>query len=76
MLVFATIGDYFRPADRLSLWGSSSLMMTGLVWSRYSMVVIPKNWTLFSVNIALGATGVFQVGRILNYRNENNLPLL
>ena len=70
MLVFATVGDYFRPADKLSLNQSVSLMATGMIWSRYSMVVIPKNYTLLSVNLALGTTGVFQVFRILQYQKE------
>jgi len=69
-LVFAGLSDYFRPPEKLSLNQSASLMVTGIIWSRYSMVVIPKNWLLFSVNISLGLTGLFQVGRILNYQRS------
>ncbi len=36
----------------------------GCIWARYSMVIIPKNWNLFAVNIFLGATGAFQLARI------------
>jgi len=71
-LVVAGLSDYFRPPEKLSMNQSASLAATGMIWSRYSMVVIPKNWLLFSVNIALGVTGIFQVARILNY--QRSLP--
>ncbi|EIE85651.1 hypothetical protein G6F46_012759 [Rhizopus delemar] len=67
-LVFAGIGDLQRPADKLSITQNASLMLTGLIWSRYSMVIIPKNYTLFTVNLFVFATGAMQVGRIFNYR--------
>ena len=35
------------------------------------MVIIPKNYVLFSVNIALGLTGAMQVGRILHYQSSD-----
>lgn len=37
----------------------------GLIWSRYSLVIVPKNWFLFSVNVFVGATGCYQVSRII-----------
>ncbi|XP_076825134.1 uncharacterized protein LOC143470746 [Clavelina lepadiformis] len=67
-LVIAGLSDYFRPPDKLSLNQSASLTATGFIWSRYSLVITPKNWLLFSVNIGLGTTGAFQVYRILRYR--------
>ncbi|KAG0760232.1 hypothetical protein G6F22_019173 [Rhizopus arrhizus] len=60
-LVFAGIGDLQRPADKLSLTQNASLMLTGLIWSRYSMVIKPKNYTLFTVNIFVFATGAMQL---------------
>ena len=38
---------------------------SGLLWSRYSTVIVPKNWNLFSVNIFLCGVGVMQCSRIL-----------
>merc|ERR1712147_349406 len=70
-LVFAGISDYFRPADKLSLNQSASLTATGAIWSRYSMVVIPKNYVLFSVNFSLALTGLIQIGRILHYQSSD-----
>ncbi|CAO3652016.1 unnamed protein product [Mucor hiemalis] len=64
-LVFAGIGDMQRPAEKLSLTQNVSLMLTGLIWSRYSMVIIPKNYSLFAVNVFVFGTSSIQVGRIL-----------
>ena len=66
----------FRPADKLSLNQSVSLTATGAIWSRYSMVVIPKNWVLFSVNFALAITGLIQVARILHYQSTDEYKKL
>ncbi|KAK2143919.1 hypothetical protein LSH36_800g01118, partial [Paralvinella palmiformis] len=64
-LVIAGLADYARPANQLSLTQSVALTATGTVWARYSMVIIPKNWNLFAVNIFLGATGIWQLFRIV-----------
>lgn len=66
--MLAGIGDIARPADRISLSQSGSLTATGAIWSRYSLVIIPKNWNLFSVNVFVFATGFYQFARALNYR--------
>jgi len=69
-LVFAGIGDLQRPAEKLSVTQASALAATGLIWSRYSMVIIPKNYSLFAVNIFVAITGLVQLGRIYNYRQS------
>ncbi|XP_077861500.1 mitochondrial pyruvate carrier 2-like, partial [Saccoglossus kowalevskii] len=43
------------------------------IWARYSMVITPKNWNLFSVNIFVGATGIFQLIRIYRYRQSQKM---
>ncbi|CAO3589241.1 unnamed protein product [Absidia cylindrospora] len=67
-LVIAGISDLGRPAENLSLAQNTSLVATGLIWTRYSTVIIPKNWPLFAVNVFVAGTGLMQVGRIMNYR--------
>ncbi|UYV63922.1 hypothetical protein LAZ67_2006021 [Cordylochernes scorpioides] len=67
-LVIAGIGDLQRPAEKLSLYQSSALAATGIIWSRYSMVIIPKNYNLLSVNIFVAATGLYQLLRIYRYQ--------
>lgn len=69
-LVIAGISDIYRPAEKLSFSQSLSLAVTGIIWSRYSTVITPKNWNLFSVNIFLAGVGVMQCGRVLNHRKH------
>ncbi|CAF3204544.1 unnamed protein product [Rotaria socialis] len=70
-LVMAGIGDLMRPAEKLSLNQSISLAATGLIWSRYCMVIIPKNYFLGLVNFALGLTGLQQLIRIAHYHHTH-----
>lgn len=67
-LVGAGFGDMLRPADKLSLNQSISLFFTGAIWSRYSMVIVPKNYMLFAVNIFLAFVGGQQLARIGYHR--------
>ncbi|XP_026332028.1 mitochondrial pyruvate carrier 2-like isoform X2 [Hyposmocoma kahamanoa] len=69
-LVIAGLGDINRPADKLSISQCSSLAATGLVWSRYSLVIIPKNWSLFSVNVFVAATNIYQLARAYQYQKS------
>ena len=71
-LVMAGLGDLSRPADKLSLTQTIALASTGVIWSRYSMVIKPKNWNLFSVNLFVGAIGIYQLGRIFRFRMDND----
>uniref|UniRef100_A0A1B6C219 Mitochondrial pyruvate carrier n=1 Tax=Clastoptera arizonana TaxID=38151 RepID=A0A1B6C219_9HEMI len=67
-LVIAGIGDLTRPAEKLSVSQAGALSATGLIWSRYSLVIIPKNWSLFSVNIFVAATSLYQLSRAVRYQ--------
>lgn len=67
-LVIAGLGDLQRPAEKISIPQSCALAATGLIWSRYSLVIIPKNWSLFSVNVFVAMTGVYSVARGINYQ--------
>lgn len=69
-LVCAGLADMARPAEKLSTAQSAVLMATGLIWSRYSLVIIPKNWSLFAVNFFVGAAGASQLFRIWRYNQE------
>ncbi|KAF3843454.1 hypothetical protein F7725_002303 [Dissostichus mawsoni] len=61
-LVGAGLADMSRPADKLSL--------SSLIWSRYSLVITPKNWNLFCVNFFLGAAGSSQLYRIWRFNQD------
>ncbi|XP_001606228.1 mitochondrial pyruvate carrier 2-like [Nasonia vitripennis] len=62
-LVLAGIGDINRPVDTISLSQTASLALTGLIWSRYSLVIIPKNYNLLSVNAFVFMTNVYNFAR-------------
>jgi hypothetical protein len=44
---------------------SAALSATGLVWARYSMVIIPKNYSLLSVNVFVALTGLYSLARAI-----------
>ncbi|XP_039965605.1 mitochondrial pyruvate carrier 2-like [Bactrocera neohumeralis] len=67
-LVIAGIGDMNRPAHSLSLNQCAVIATTGIIWSRYSLVIIPKNYSLFMVNMFVATTQLYQVARALNYQ--------
>ncbi|XP_075228190.1 mitochondrial pyruvate carrier 2-like [Lycorma delicatula] len=69
-LVIAGLGDIQRPAEKLSVSQSSALATTGVVWSRYSLVIIPKNWSLFSVNVFVAITNFYQLTRAVRYQRS------
>lgn len=66
--MIAGLADLNRPVDRISLAQSSSLTATGVIWSRYSLVITPKNWSLFSVNVFVALTSGYQVFRVANHK--------
>lgn len=69
-LVIAGLGDLKRPADKLSITQSSALAATGIIWSRYSLVIKPKNYALFTVNLFVAATGLYQLSRVVKHKQE------
>lgn len=69
-LVIAGISDLTRPANQLSLQQTTALAATGLIWSRYSLVIIPKNYSLFSVNVFVAVTQCYQLYRAYRYQQS------
>jgi len=70
-LVGAGLKDLSRPADKLSVPQNLALMGTGFIWVRYSMVIIPVNYSLAAVNFFVGLSGATQLARIANHRYNN-----
>ncbi|XP_025096897.1 mitochondrial pyruvate carrier 2-like isoform X2 [Pomacea canaliculata] len=68
ILVFAGLKDITRPPETLSVYQNTALAGTGMIWARYSLVIIPKNYSLFAVNLFVGLTGLYQLGRIYKDR--------
>ncbi|KAK8501977.1 hypothetical protein V6N12_019711 [Hibiscus sabdariffa] len=77
----ANVADFTKPPEKLSypqqivflLHGDAFLSWfaavtcTGVIWSRYSTVITPKNWNLFSVNIVMAGTGLYQLARKIQH---------
>ncbi|XP_062192619.1 mitochondrial pyruvate carrier 4-like [Phragmites australis] len=59
----ANIADFAKPPEKISYPQQVAVACTGIVWSRYSLVITPKNWNLFSVNVAMAGTGLYQLSR-------------
>ncbi|KAH8654615.1 hypothetical protein BGZ60DRAFT_386320 [Tricladium varicosporioides] len=66
-LVLAGVADFARPVEKLSLTQNAALTATGLIWTRWCLIIKPRNILLASVNFCLGIVGVVQVSRILVY---------
>lgn len=43
-LVLAGISDFARPASSLSLTQNGALTATGLIWTRWCLIIKPKNY--------------------------------
>ena len=63
MLSVANLADLNRPTDRISLSQQTALTATGLIWSRYSMVINPVNYNLLIVNLALASSSGYHLFR-------------
>ena len=66
MISGASFFDLNRPTDKISLAQYSALTLTGFFFSRYSLLVIPINYVLCSVNIALFGSSAWHLGRKIN----------
>ena len=43
-LVLAGVADFARPAEKLSLTQNAALTATGLIWTRWCLIIKPKNY--------------------------------
>lgn len=66
----ASISDIARPADKLSIPQCASLACTGIIWSRYSLAIIPKNYSLFSVNLFVALINLGQLARAYKFQMD------
>ncbi|KAK1833179.1 upf0041 domain protein [Podospora conica] len=69
-LVLAGVSDFARPASSLSLTQNGALTATGIIWTRWCLIIKPKNYLLAAVNFFLGLVGVVQVSRIMMWRSS------
>ncbi|KAI9904282.1 hypothetical protein N3K66_000811 [Trichothecium roseum] len=69
-LVLAGISDFARPAEKLSFTQNFALTCTGLIWTRWCMVIKPKNYLLAAVNFFLALVGIGQISRIAMHESS------
>lgn len=70
-LVIAALKDLTRPAELLSAEQAAAVGATGYIYSRWSAIIIPKNYTLMSVNVFVAITQTIQLYRALNYKYQH-----
>ncbi|ROT37631.1 UPF0041-domain-containing protein [Sodiomyces alkalinus F11] len=63
-IVLAGISDFFRPAEKLSVTQNGALTATGLIWTRWCLIIKPRNILLAAVNFFMGMVGIVQLTRI------------
>ncbi|KAJ2000468.1 Mitochondrial pyruvate carrier subunit [Coemansia thaxteri] len=63
-LVIAGLGDLARPVDQISVRQQLSLAATGIIWTRWSTIITPKNYSLATVNFFVGCTAAYQLARV------------
>lgn len=69
-LVIAGISDLNRPVEKVSGTQQIALMATGFIWTRWCMIIKPRNFLLASVNFFLGTVAAAQLGRLYNYQRS------
>eukprot|EP00004_Rigifila_ramosa_P016999 TRINITY_DN4089_c0_g1_i1.p1 TRINITY_DN4089_c0_g1~~TRINITY_DN4089_c0_g1_i1.p1 ORF type:complete len:130 (-),score=26.32 TRINITY_DN4089_c0_g1_i1:24-356(-) len=75
-LVVAGLADLNRPVEKISAPQNTALATTGLIWARYSTQIIPVNYSLMTVNIFVGATGIYNLGRKFGYWDAIDIEAL
>ncbi|KAF5474907.1 hypothetical protein F2P56_006760 [Juglans regia] len=63
----ANVADFSKTPEKLSYPQQIAVACTGIIWSCYSTVITLKNWNLFSVNIAMAGTGLYQLSRKIRH---------
>jgi mitochondrial pyruvate carrier 2 len=69
-ITIANIADLARPVEKVSTPQQIAVTATGVIWSRYSFVITPVNYTLFSVNVFMAGSGIAQLSRKFMAANE------
>lgn len=73
--MLAGISDFVRPVETLSLSQNLALMATGAIWTRWCLIIKPRNIALAAANFFLFCVYSVQVGRVFIYRQSLKAPL-
>jgi mitochondrial pyruvate carrier 2 len=69
----ANISDLQRNPEEVSLPMQLAVTATGLIWSKYSLDITPKNYNLLAVNAFMALTGMMQLYRKWDYSQNPKL---
>lgn len=69
-LVIAGINDLSRPVEKISGTQQIALFCTGAIWTRWCLIIKPKNYFLASVNFFLGTVAGFQLTRVFAHQRD------
>merc|ERR1719263_2739715 len=58
----ASLLEYDRPTDKISISQYSALTVTGMIFSGYGLVVTPINYPLTSVNVIMFLSSAWHLG--------------
>ena len=62
----ASLLEFDRPTDKISLPQYSALTLTGAIFSRYGLLVSPINYPISAVNVLLFLTSAWHLSRKVN----------
>jgi mitochondrial pyruvate carrier 2 len=68
----ANISDLQRNPDEVSLPMQLAVTATGLIWSKYSLDITPKNYNLLAVNAFMAMTGMVQLYRKYDHNQQKS----
>ncbi|XP_073959116.1 mitochondrial pyruvate carrier 2-like isoform X1 [Choristoneura fumiferana] len=69
-LVMTSIDEFRRPIEKVSPSQSASLAATGIIWTRYCLVIKPINYALSLCNFCLGLANGIQCLRAYSYHRN------
>eukprot|EP00605_Chrysophyceae_sp_TOSAG23-4_P002220 GSChrysophyteH1.ASY1.ANO1.2463.1 assembled CDS len=55
--------DLKKDTDKMSMANQLALSLTGFIWTRYSVVIVPINYNLALVNFVMGTSSVYHLQR-------------
>jgi len=61
--ILSLIADMSRPVEKVSTGQQIAITATGILFTRLSLVVVPINYNLASVNVFMAGTGMMQLYR-------------
>jgi mitochondrial pyruvate carrier 2 len=69
-ICIANFSDMQRDPETISLPMQIAVTATGLIWSKYSLDITPKNYNLLAVNVFMATTGMMQLYRKYNHEQS------